>query len=412
VYCILYTVPQKNIDILFKELDALATHHKLTAESSSNLNDSISPVGTHGVFLSDYAISESVRETLIAQSHPLEAEAHRNEQWHPNSNNQVLDLVHPSNYCLVFGRTGFAMYPGTIIPDFVFHAQTEKNSGVSDRFQWLPSTVSVDPNGSCKFESYINDLSPKRYSGLCSTISKVFGTMLPLFERAVGSLDSEPKRRVDASYANYDLQDISLDDDHDKQLEEYRQERKKARETNPDPALEGLTEKQLRDRDRDSFFDNRIYRDRRQVIYPEFPDNLDGTTIMQNFITPTCLRPLKNSKLKVIVKMANIYLTPEKPTYNGGSWHIEGMENEAIAATGIYYYSMENITESKVRFRHTFNEDVFAFMQHDYYGLERVYGFENEGLALQELTFVKAMEGRCVVFPNFLHHRVSVCHDV
>jgi len=26
----------------------------------------------------------------------------------------------------------------------------------------------------------------------------------------------------------------------------------------------------------------------------------------------------------VIVKLANIHLTPDKPTYKGGSWHVEG----------------------------------------------------------------------------------------
>jgi hypothetical protein len=28
--------------------------------------------------------------------------------------------------------------------------------------------------------------------------------------------------------------------------------------------------------------------------------------------------------LQVIVKLANIHLTPEKPEYEGGSWHVEG----------------------------------------------------------------------------------------
>lgn len=28
--------------------------------------------------------------------------------------------------------------------------------------------------------------------------------------------------------------------------------------------------------------------------------------------------------LQVIVKLANIELTPEKPNYAGGSWHVEG----------------------------------------------------------------------------------------
>ncbi len=34
--------------------------------------------------------------------------------------------------------------------------------------------------------------------------------------------------------------------------------------------------------------------------------------------------------VQVIVKLANIVLTPDKPTYPAGSWHVEGMENERV----------------------------------------------------------------------------------
>ena len=34
--------------------------------------------------------------------------------------------------------------------------------------------------------------------------------------------------------------------------------------------------------------------------------------------------------LQVIVKLANIHLTPEKPQYGGGSWHVEGQLVSAI----------------------------------------------------------------------------------
>lgn len=33
-------------------------------------------------------------------------------------------------------------------------------------------------------------------------------------------------------------------------------------------------------------------------------------------------------KIQVIIKLANIHLTPEKPSYSGGSWHVEGQLNE------------------------------------------------------------------------------------
>lgn len=35
-------------------------------------------------------------------------------------------------------------------------------------------------------------------------------------------------------------------------------------------------------------------------------------------------RDYSQTGLQVIVKLANIHLTPEKPEYEGGSWHVEG----------------------------------------------------------------------------------------
>ncbi len=34
--------------------------------------------------------------------------------------------------------------------------------------------------------------------------------------------------------------------------------------------------------------------------------------------------------LQIIVKLANIHLTPDKPEYKGGSWHVEGQLNEIM----------------------------------------------------------------------------------
>jgi hypothetical protein len=36
------------------------------------------------------------------------------------------------------------------------------------------------------------------------------------------------------------------------------------------------------------------------------------------------MRDQQETGLQVIVKLANIELTPEKPEYDGGSWHVEG----------------------------------------------------------------------------------------
>lgn len=52
-------------------------------------------------------------------------------------------------------------------------------------------------------------------------------------------------------------------------------------------------------------------------------------------LDPLDLNPLVNlrkefGRVQIIVKLANIHLTPEKPTYEGGSWHVEGQANESM----------------------------------------------------------------------------------
>lgn len=59
----------------------------------------------------------------------------------------------------------------------------------------------------------------------------------------------------------------------------------------------------------------------------------------------------RDEGLQVIIKLSSIELTPEKPKYEGGNWHIEGMLNEHIAATALYYYDVDNVTESRISFR-------------------------------------------------------------
>jgi hypothetical protein len=43
----------------------------------------------------------------------------------------------------------------------------------------------------------------------------------------------------------------------------------------------------------------------------------------------------RESGLQIIVKMASIELTPEKPRFPVGSWHVEGQMNEHICATAL-----------------------------------------------------------------------------
>jgi hypothetical protein len=61
-------------------------------------------------------------------------------------------------------------------------------------------------------------------------------------------------------------------------------------------------------------------------------------------------KPLHGRRLQVIVKAANYVLQPGQT--HEGSWHVEGMRHERIAASGIYYYSTTpNLPDSALYFR-------------------------------------------------------------
>ena len=57
------------------------------------------------VVKSDTAIPSSLRHALKAAAAPLEDVPHTRRDWHPGSNDTVLDLVHPSLFPVVYGRT-------------------------------------------------------------------------------------------------------------------------------------------------------------------------------------------------------------------------------------------------------------------------------------------------------------------
>lgn len=120
----------------------------------------------------------------------------------------------------------------------------------------------------------------------------------------------------------------------------------------------------------------------------------------------------KFKDLQVIVKMASIELTPEKPDFPQGSWHVEGLLNEKIVGTALYYLDSENITTSHLDFRmqtdHYQTELMKLVGQDRFSWLQLVYGTNlRNAPCLQNYGSVETKQGRLVAFPNTFQHRVS-----
>ncbi len=293
---------------------------------------------------------------------------------------QVLDLVHPSLYCYVAGVTKVTEEEARPAVKFMGSGEARNNSSkknkkkkggqsytVSKKFQWLPSEFAVDEDGHVTINSYINNLHPVWHKELYPVIARIFERFVPLFNKVLTDLYNPRPHRVECDTDWY----AEEEDDFQCSLDE------------DDPQYD------------DRYQSWRESREPQQPRAPEFvaPD------------PPTRMVDLRGRNLQVIVKLANIELTPEKPKYPGGVWHVEGMENEHIVASGIYYYVSENITESKLAFRQAVCEPDYE--QDDRKGVTAIYGLRDEASLNQQLGAVITKEDRCIAFPNVLQHKVA-----
>lgn len=324
-----------------------------------------------GVWQSDTLVDEQLRSRLRDAVQVLEQVPEAELDWHPGSDGQVLDLVHPSLFCLVRDVSG--------APESAWRNPTDRYSRYefSEKFQWLPTDVDVSPDGDAVFRSYVNNVHPEAHRELAAVLPDLFARLRPLWENVLTDLRHPRPLRIDADpYGWYEPVPDHPERESFADDEAYKE-------------AVGVWEEI-----ESNWWDNRrpVVPDAPAFTPPEPPD--DSTRV-----------DLRGRRLQVIAKLATIHLTPDRPEYSGGSWHVEGMVNERIVSTGIYYWDCENTTESTLSFRTAL--DYPDYEQNDDDGLRDVYGLEDEDALNQLLGSVSTSEGRCLAFPNILQHRVS-----
>ncbi|KAL5529747.1 hypothetical protein ACEPAG_5732 [Sanghuangporus baumii] len=373
---------KKEVDYVLDELDGYA---KLRDEETGMQVSCFD-----GIWHSDSLINEELLERLKRGVSVLENVPDAEKDWHPGSNDQVLDLVHPSLHCVVYGRTlavsrsqsdnqRKAEPKPLMVPDFIRDHQPTLHS---ERFQWLPTDFSVSDDGKVKALRYINNLHPS-CSELYETIEGILSAFVPLFDHVLTDMLNPLPQRLPGNYLP--LKEVDPNHPQNEDAEDYYEQ--------IEEYMENVWEK------------NKI------VGLPQLPEDgyTGGLEERQNVFS------LRGRTIQVIVKLANIHLTPEKPEYKGGSWHIEGMANERIVASGIYYYDQENITGSELAFRIAVDEpEIATGIQadtYDYYAHYKTWGMVmayDESTKLNNVVgATETIEGRCIAFPNTYQHRVS-----
>ncbi|MGW0915405.1 DUF4246 domain-containing protein [Streptomyces sp. NPDC002784] len=324
-----------------------------------------------GVWQSDTLVDDELRSRLREAVRVLEEVPEAEKDWHPGSGGQVLDLVHPSLFCLVRGVSGE--------PERAWQNPTDRYSRYefSEKFQWLPTDVDVSDDGDAVFRSYVNNVHPEKHRELASVLPDLFARMRPLFENVLTDLRHPRPLRIEADpYGWYDSKP------------EYPNRRSFSDDAAYQEAVRAWGEAH------DDWWENRrpVIPDAPAFTAPESPDEPARVD-------------LRGRRVQVIVKLATIHLTPDKPEYAGGSWHVEGMMNERIVSTGIFYWDSENITESRLSFRAALDDP--SYEQNDDDGLREVYGLKDEDALNQMLGSASTPAGRCLAFPNILQHRVG-----
>lgn len=336
------------------------------------------------IVLTDGAIDPQIKSNFKEDVKELVESFGSNLDYHPKSDNKVIDLVHPSLFPLQYGVT--PVYTSdkqnqVEIVEYKEEIQKFKKAieyyGYSEKFQWLPSLLSFNKElNNFEFVSYINNLHPAKHAKLYSSIQAIFNSVLPGLNYTLSRSASKEHIR------------ISIPSFIDAYVDEYKE--KEASLWNADNMDEAEQEEKWEDLRK-----NRVnYLKTFTPIYENDPVIDKEIDVARDF-----------ENLKVIVKLANIELTPEKPTYEGGSWHVEGTINEDIVATILYYYDTENISESRLKFRTGFEDPEYEQNDDDY--AREIFGVEDGDDMVRDLGYVISQEDRVLIFPNTFQHRVD-----
>lgn len=411
------------------------------------------------VWKSDTLISPQLKADLRNGAAVLEDAPEKEKDWHPNTNETVLNLIHPSLFPIMYGISGRVEGPidyekddfiskcagaGTPYYDSdseELDSEQEDDSPVvdegdnsdgddsdagqgthgpgqgpyqinsssdngrptrkqlerlgggggiapfrSNRYCWLPTDFSLSQDGTVHALGYINNLHPKEHAPLYKTITTILGRCVPLWEHVLTSIINEETLRTPDNYNPWRQGTIE--------------------------ELDTVPQKQWKYASRQAMLEEFIeYQREGYRTYPYL--KLEDAVEFNPPVVKTVVKLSDFGQLQVIVKMANIMLTPEKPTYEGGSWHVEGAEvrclnhplpilltlgqNESIVATAIYYYDSENVEENKLHFRQAVR--IPSYEQNDYSGIVKAYGIGRKELN-QYRGYITTREDRVIGFSN------------
>ncbi|SCV73300.1 BQ2448_7226 [Microbotryum intermedium] len=354
------------------------------------------------IFESNDLIPYERRSSIIAQVAMLEKaiEAH-----YSSSPAQVVHLVDPSLYPLVYGqslvcsrgsdssRESVSVAPAQIPETLLMFENPNEARYLSEKYQWLPAEFAVDSEGQVKIESCINNVHPKDHALLYGTLARIFSRLVRLFDRTLSDLMAPRARVISSNSRPWFRKKVQSSTKRRGEADHWGEFESEPPEVF-DEAVAIAEEEWSYDR---------------EIVLPE-PDEFEPTTVtkLQDERMYHPAFTLKGRTVQVFVKFVSIELSPDRPEYEGEEWRVEGMENEAIVATGVYYYDEKNVTDWTIAFRGTFDADkVPCDSRNDVPAVEAIFGLIENGPCVQHFNKAPTPKNRCLTFPNIYQH----CHS-
>ncbi|EGF81297.1 hypothetical protein BATDEDRAFT_24157 [Batrachochytrium dendrobatidis JAM81] len=333
--------------------------------SGSDGFGTIVPGPVEQTYILDNGIPDNVYTRLMTNVSDIEHGSNH------NTGQMVHNLIDASMYSVVYGQTMIAplsirLKYTTMVPcDILLSTRLVSSVPIIDgsskfisrKFQCLPSEFRVEQDGSVTINSYINNLNPIWHRDMYKCIAKIFKCFVPMFESLF--------RTMDPMFKYIDIHNGT-----------------KGSEPSSQSSRGGMES------------DTRVIR---PVYVPTLPEHFESSYELAKPVS------LRGRSLQVIVKLTNIQLTPSKPKYDKGNWHIEGPTNESIVATGLYYYDVENITTPELDYREAvdrFDERASDMYWKDVYGI-----IDLESPRSQYIGSLEVSNGRCVVYSNRYQHK-------
>ncbi|CAH0025806.1 unnamed protein product [Clonostachys rhizophaga] len=388
------------------------------------------------VVKSDKLVSKTLHQDIHASFQQLLANQAACPDWHPNSNDKVQDLVHPSMYPFVYGRSRFIhdevvgihnvmnfIGQGQIVPKNTDRATLEEipnnelylytpgggeiNPGCwSNTYQWLPANVAFKDDGKPEFTSYINGLRPGKYPNIYKTIKRLLDAVIPAWDQCLTEIYGYDRHSSGRRSSRFEC--ISeASDENDNLWSPFDVEFWKASDYRlPLDSLIQLNTEAKLDKEGKYLTEKRRTRSNAytsKVCLPASP-----------------MLTLKSWLGRNGDNAAMQFFQSQRASWRLNMHHgricIEGQVNERICATALYYVDCENVTSSHLSFcmaTDSYLQDYIDYKAGAFSWLERVYGTglhygDAESAAnIQQYGTVETRQGRVLAFPNDFQHAVS-----